>query len=129
MPVKTAQEAPQDTTILRFHFISDQIDDVYKEGWMIDDIRIYTVDLGSSIVENSSENFRIYPNPTNTSFLVIYGKLQAKTCRILDLTGKLVMISELKNESGGVSEIDISQLRSGIYFLEIDQQKQKLIVE
>ncbi len=70
LPVKNSLEEIGDTMILRFNFISDEIDNP-KEGWMIDDIRLYSVDLGTNIEEfGRGENVHIYPNPIQTSTLI-----------------------------------------------------------
>ncbi len=59
-----------DTMILRFNFVSDSIQ-TNKEGWLIDDIRLFSVDLGGGI-ENQQwkTDINIYPNPVNSSTII-----------------------------------------------------------
>jgi len=68
IPVKGYNNFP-DTTIIRFNFISDDTDS-NMEGWMIDDIQLCSVDLGSKINVNNKSHFNIYPVPMYKSSTV-----------------------------------------------------------
>jgi hypothetical protein len=74
-PVKSAQDFPPDTMIIRFNFISDNVNN-NKEGWMIDQIRIFSLDLGSGIGENPAGRKRSHmaPNPVKSSAVVTFDK-------------------------------------------------------
>ena len=66
--------------------------------------------------EASSGNLVVYPNPVN-DYLEIKTDNQGKlSCRILDMSGKLVSETKL-NETERT--INTSRLTAGIYFLEI----------
>ena len=64
----------------------------------------------------------IYPNPANST-ITLQGVLNKNNLyRILSADGKV-----LKNESLKTSKIDVSYLKKGIYFLEYENQKIKII--
>ena len=73
-PVKL--DFPPDTMILRFNFISDSINN-NKEGWMIDRIRMFSIDLGGGIHSLLSDNniATIYPNPFNNNTEISLNKI------------------------------------------------------
>ncbi|MFH0895125.1 MAG: T9SS type A sorting domain-containing protein [Bacteroidota bacterium] len=55
---------PMDTTLLRFHFISDG-NSTGKAGWIIDNISLDYTNLGSEISGEESISLGIYPNPAS----------------------------------------------------------------
>lgn len=117
-----------DNVILRFNFISDAIDND-KEGWMIDDIRMFGVDLGSSINEKQTSTFAISPNPANDFVTVKLSKNQFKnraTVEIYNLSGQLVKQEKLRTSE---SRISVECLEKGIYILKIGAKKQRLLIE
>jgi len=66
-------------------------------------------------------SFMIYPNPINSKFKIQNSKFFGlATVKVLDLIGNEVKRFELLNEK---AEIDISELNSGIYFLNIETEK------
>ncbi len=67
-------------------------------------------DLG--LESNSRYHFTIYPNPSS-EFLFIKSDTQVNTVKVYNMVGQLVL-SVSNNE-----EIDISMLRDGLYFLEV----------
>jgi hypothetical protein len=90
-PVKTALDFPPDTMIIRFNFISD-INHHDKEGWMIDHIRIFSIDLGSGIRESSAGRKRshVAPNPLKSTAIVTFDKTYEDVdYRLLDVTGRV----------------------------------------
>lgn len=80
---------------------------------------------------------RIYPNPTNSTFMIALDAKQKgeATINIYDVFGTLVKSSPCE-VNGGINEftVDINNLRQGIYFVEIANSfnetitKQKLII-
>ena len=64
----------------------------------------------------------VYPNPASNT-ITLQGILNKKNnYKILSIDGKV-----LKNEILNKSKIDISFLKKGIYFLEYENQKIKII--
>jgi hypothetical protein len=75
------------------------------------------------------DNFKIYPNPATNGYLYVTSKLNgAKNISVFDVLGKQVLKNKLNGE-----KLDISSLKSGVYFLTIEQGKssttKKLIIK
>jgi hypothetical protein len=75
------------------------------------------------------DNFKIYPNPATNGYLYVTSKLNgAKNISVFDVLGKQVLKNKLNGE-----RLDISSLKSGVYFLTIEQGKssttKKLIIK
>ena len=70
------------------------------------------------INENTNDAVKVWPNPAN-SFLNITTTSESITVKFFDATGKLVAI---KTPLGG--QIDISDLSSGLYMLELETEQQ-----
>ncbi|MEI6816388.1 MAG: T9SS type A sorting domain-containing protein, partial [Bacteroidota bacterium] len=68
----------------------------------------------------------IFPNPSNGIINVDFGFAEATgEFRIMDVTGKMVF-NTLINETSGIKNIDVSQLKNGIYFYELTSNGQIL---
>ena len=134
MPVKNIKEPPNDTIIIRFNFISDSIQN-NKEGWMIDNIRLYSVDFGSGIENSKNTNTisKIIPNPFKTMAKVKFDKFYKKIdIHFYNIQGKLEkkMIFLNKKEV----ELNRKNLKNGLYFLKIDYdnnitETKKILIE
>jgi uncharacterized protein YxjI len=91
----------------------------------------YTVGLGVDSVlnvkENSTENqFFVYPNPASNEIYINGDHLDTiANAKIYDASGKLLMNEKMpfKNKN----YLNISQLNSGVYFLQIDSKTLKII--
>ncbi len=125
IPVKS-MNYDNDTIILRFSFVSDEIEN-NMEGWMIDDIRLYQVDLGSGFNIIEDKNFILYPNPSK-DYITVKNLLSAKKIEIYNIKGQLVFNSEILS-LGEKTSIDISSLEAGLYFVKIGSNLQKLLLE
>jgi hypothetical protein len=118
-PVKMAWDFPPDTMIIRFNFISDN-DHHNKEGWMIDQIRLFSLDLGSGIRENQADRKRSHlaPNPVTSSAIVTFDKIYEDVeYSLLDVTGRIctggspVKCNQFTFDRGNISP--------GIYLLKL----------
>ena len=69
-----------------------------------------------SSINEKIENFKIYPNPT-TGIVYLSNKLEYK---IFNILGDLVLI-------GNDNTVDISNLKNGVYFIESEGLRQKII--
>jgi Concanavalin A-like lectin/glucanases superfamily/Secretion system C-terminal sorting domain len=76
-----------------------------------------------SIMENSNENFEINPNPAR-NFLLISNLYSGSQYKIFDSSGRLIKfgIPEIPN-----SQIDINNLNSGFYVIQINNSKRKFV--
>jgi hypothetical protein len=89
---------------------NDIIDRSYRwfEGWE-----------GSDIKQNSSANLKVFPNPCSDILSVSYDEKTSAELTILSITGQIVKTVQINSDS----KIDISDLNSGIYFVEIKTDK------
>lgn len=118
MPVKN-NIFDTDTTILRFNFISDE-NHTNKEGWMIDHIRLYSVDFGSDIDENIDiKNQAIaFPNPFNNQTTIkLDKKYQVVESRVYNIQGKLMQTQNDFNCDNVI--INRVKLTKGVYLLNL----------
>lgn len=86
----------------------------------IDDVLVFTTpQLGTSEVQNSKNNFNIYPNPAQESFKIQAKNGAAKDVKITvsDASGKTVR--SFDNQES----YDISSLEKGVYFVTIKNGK------
>jgi dienelactone hydrolase len=80
-----------------------------------------TCHIPTSIVDYNNDLI-VYPNPANNT-ITLKGILNKNNnYKIISIDGRL-----LKNEILNTSNIDISDLKKGIYFLEYENQKRKII--
>jgi len=99
----------------RFAFTSDIIN-TNKDGWMIDNPLVQNNGVGiSELTDNSL--FYIFPNPTS-DFISIQSNNQSliKTITITNGFGQIYLTTDK-------ATIDLSYLRTGIYFLKITTDK------
>jgi len=117
LPVKF--DFPPDTMIVRFNFISDNIDNP-KDGWMIDDIKLYAIDLGGGIYDIPfTENFMtVSPNPMNSVASIFLDKYYNKAeFEVFDSKGNSVMHNFYTNCDSFTFEKN--QLPQGIYYIKV----------
>jgi hypothetical protein len=110
MGVKSS--AQYDTILFRFNFISDSIQ-TNKDGWMIDDIRLYAV-FYSGIKEKHTMSLAAFPNPCNND--ITFSSLLANDTKLLSIfasDGTLVYQSKLTSKQ--YFRYDSSALPDGIY--------------
>jgi hypothetical protein len=104
---------------IRFHFISDSIDNP-KEGWMIDDIRLWRIPIWGGTQELSGqEKLTVYPNPMQReAFISINDTHGATYTTILyDQLGKT--IQQYTPQKSNLLKIDRNHLPSGLYYIQV----------
>ena len=89
------------------------------DTFYIDDIQLLGIVLG--IEDINAKGVTIYPNPVTDRLFITTNRLQAKTIRIVDVTGKIVNVI---NNAEKVTFIDVANLSRGIYILITDTNKQ-----
>lgn len=117
LPVKSTRSEIGDTMIIRFNFISDSVQSE-KEGWMIDNIRLYSVWIGGAGIDNFnvSDFLKIYPNPTATIVNIKFDKTNYfADIEIFELSGKFICKSHFPTTDN--VQIDCSGLKTGVYLL------------
>ena len=95
----------------RFTFTSDNTN-TNKDGWMIDSFDFTC--LGTGLQEDGMNSpIHIFPNPTTDYVFIRTDKsTQFKSALLKDIAGKTIFTSEN-------STIDLSQIQSGLYFIEV----------
>ena len=83
--------------------------------------------LGASAIEEyEAETVILFPNPGKDLFFLNVGDLKVEQVRVVDATGTTVL--ERRPEPGNqVIELDLSQQRSGIYFVRVFSGKSALV--
>ncbi len=86
------------------------------DGFYFDDLKL-NIPLSTTLstVSSTIQQFRIYPNPTN-SILNINTNLSDYSIRIYNLMGQQ-LFSTISND--GIQKINISELNTGMYFIEM----------
>jgi hypothetical protein len=74
-------------------------------------------------------NFKLYPNPTNTGFVNLSSKNNSKmSVRVFDLLGKQVLDKTISNNT-----LDVSGFTSGVYIIKVSQDNatitKKLVIQ
>jgi hypothetical protein len=108
--------------IFRLVFHSDE--SVTKAGVNIDDFVI----SGTLSSENFElNNVFVYPNPSNGIFNISLGNLQPTGIEVYDLTGKIVYSKKEITISNFETNIDLTQVTQGIYFVKIIENNQSTV--
>ncbi len=118
-PVDKKTDWVPDTMRLRFNFISDSIQQ-NREGWMIDQIRLFSIDLGSGIQEFLAGRSHSYffPNPVTTTATFTLNKTYRDVhYEIMDSRGVLIS----KSDRGTCDEFTFERtgIPPGIYFMRL----------
>lgn len=71
-------------------------------------------ELQTSVQEVKNLSVNIYPNPSNGQFYVFVNNEIVKRLEISDITGKLILQSDIK---GSETSVDITRYSKGIYFI------------
>lgn len=88
----------------------------------LNDIRKITFDDLTGTNENVANTFGIFPNPVHSQF-VVKGLSETATMKIYGIDGRLVRQCQIEN--GQV--IDIAELNSGLYIVNIGSQNLKMM--
>ena len=72
-------------------------------------------------ISDITENINIYPNPAS-NFVTIETGSNIENIYIYNTVGQIVSVSKLQNFKTSKIEIDVSNLQSGIYFLNIETE-------
>ena len=76
-------------------------------------------------INENNENVLVYPNPTN-NVLYIKSNQPIESIFLYDITGKNIIKKQTKNN---FNQLDISNLRNGIYVLHLVDENQKITVK
>ncbi len=130
IPVKKQTTPDEYQQIVRFNFISDSID-TNKDGWLIDDIKLFSIDLGSFTNPKSQTNdIIIFPNPMQ-DYAIIKSEHVISSFSIHSLNGQII---KAWNPNQNQITIHKSGLKEGVYLIQVKTNNgiystKKLIVQ
>jgi hypothetical protein len=78
----------------------------------------YSASTNINSFESMVEPVLIYPNPATTQLTIDYKQLVINEIQIVDYTGKVLSVS-----TNNLSNIDVSNLKTGIYFIKLISNK------
>ena len=74
-----------------------------------------------SSFDNSLSGFSVYPNPVTTSLMISNpNNVEVKNISITDVNGRMV-----KNQQGALTQVNVSDLNAGVYFVTIEATEGK----
>lgn len=72
--------------------------------------------LSLSIIENNPISIKVYPNPTTGIINLETNELKTYNIQLINILGKIIIEEEFFNSK---NEMDLSHLKSGVYFIKI----------
>lgn len=104
--------------------------DMQNGVFILDPARSFTATVGIPELEIKNNEWTVYPNPTNEIITIKFSSSfnQEADIKIMDVLGKEFKIQSSKFKNGNAS-IDVSELKSGIYFIKIANKVQRFIKE
>jgi hypothetical protein len=106
------------------------ISGIYYFGWndistaqAVATMRLDSINFSSVLSTNefSESKFSIYPNPTSSVLNISNpNSLEIKNISVVDINGRIV-----KNQSDSLSQINVSDLNAGVYFITIEAAEGK----
>ena len=96
--------------------------DVLTYSWFIDNVKVVATDTLTSVNENYMET-RIYPNPADNQ-LTVNAEENIQSISIYNILSVKVMETAINNKE---AVIDLTELESGLYFIEILGKNEKSI--
>ncbi|PHS07846.1 MAG: glycosyl hydrolase [Kordia sp.] len=110
-----------ETNIL-FRIVFHADGSVNEEGVIVDD---FIIDGTLGIDDLEAGQFVLYPNPSTGIFNIKFKDVNTDTSfNVYDVTGKIVY-SKLENQISNEYILDLNQLSSGIYFLEVESNNKR----
>ncbi len=95
-----------DSILLALYYCSDHLPVVFS----------LTSDIILSVDESEIPQFSIYPNPAKNELTIAPTKNETLEVQIIDLTGGICSQEIIE----GLTKMDVSQLRAGIYFVKVE---------
>lgn len=114
--VRSGGDQLPDSFTLRFHFVSDSLDNE-REGWLIDDILLFSRFIPGGMSEHASIDFSVSPNPFAETTRIDVGYYGEFVLSILDARGSLVRQDRCQNEPSIILNRD--GLHPGVYYIQI----------
>jgi hypothetical protein len=94
-----------------------------QSGFDLDAVAVLK-SVSSDIPSTNNFSNMVYPNPAKNKIFVRVDSPSEKSIRVIDVTGRLI---KRVTDNDILSGIDISELHSGIYFLEISENRSRSV--
>jgi hypothetical protein len=94
-----------------------------QSGFYLDAVAVLK-SVSSRVTATDNTINLVYPNPAKNKIFVRVDSQSEKSIRIIDVTGRLI---KRVTDNDILSGIDISELHSGIYFLEISENRNRSV--
>ena len=122
LPVK---QMPSDSLIVRFNFLSDN-NQTNKDGWIIDNVVVGEVYLGSSVEELANQlDIKLYPTITSGYFnYKVESNEILKSISITNIVGQNVLTIKNPNPE---DKIDVSKYPVGNYFIKFSSKGKQVV--
>ena len=87
-------------------------------------------DIATSLLKKQTvtKTFSLYPNPAKNTVTVKNNSFENATIQLVDVYGKNISVLTASS-SANESVLDVSALTQGIYFVQVGEQLQKLVIE
>jgi len=93
-----------------------------SQSFSADATKNITIQLGNaSSVKNVNNNFKIYPNPSNSLFNLQIDSFENANITIEDLSGRIILTQELTSEN---SVINLNNKAKGVYLIKLNIDNQ-----
>ncbi len=87
---------------------------------------VFTITAGVGIALIETGDVCIFPNPSNGNFTLVFSTAARREVYITDVQGRIVSVIRMEKQQG---EINLGSLAKGIYFLNAEGFRNKLIIQ
>lgn len=102
-------------------------------GWDVDFTNVTSnltvkaqYDLITSIINETEDNLKIYPNPVTNGWLYVESNRPIKNICLFDQLGNIIYTNEVNMET---YSLNVSHLPSGMYFLKVNEKTFKVMIK
>ena len=114
------------STASELTFYAAGLDTIYAvvQGWNLEegDYSIEITEADGTGIQEDLSDIKVYPNPTK-DVLRIEGLKSQSNIRLIDLSGKTVLTNVVSNND----QIDLSEVNSGVYYIEIENNSSRIV--
>ncbi|HBH23181.1 MAG TPA: hypothetical protein DDY13_07125 [Cytophagales bacterium] len=118
-----------DTIVIRFRLYSDT--ETTAWGWAIDDLSIQTEPRVTDLSPNNGFQLKVYPNPTKDLITIQNSgsEILEADIQIYTINGNLVDSKEIVGNTNNSTTINVSNLSTGLYFINISSKQVSKVVK
>ncbi len=96
-----------------------------SDAYLCSSTQGFTIDW-YTLAQSEYLTYGIYPNPTTSNLIIEFDKDISIEITLIDITGK--ELKKILSESR-ITELDLSDIASGVYYLVIKQESENIIIE